>query len=125
MSGGQRNRDHYFLQVLTLRLREKNLIIIRCPRDVVCAGHLLELQQHNESPPSISRQTGANGGQRGTDLLRQESRWAGEASGPGLVTPRARPLTGKFTGGRHQLDQAIGENWCVKGVRVQNGGGRR
>lgn len=48
-----------------------------------------------------------------TNLLRQEARWAREASGPGLVTIRARPLTGQFTGGRDQLDQAIGEDWCV------------
>lgn len=55
-------------------------------------------------------------------LLWQESRGAGEAPGPGPVALRAGPLGGALAGRRHQLDQAVGEDGRVKGVRAESGG---
>lgn len=74
---------------------------------------LLRLNEENPAPPSAC----------GPNLLRQESCGAREASGPGLVAPRARPLPGGLAGGRDQLDQAVGEDWCVKVVGAEDGGG--
>lgn len=60
----------------------------------------------------------------GTNLLWQQPGGSGKAPRPGAVTLQPGPLAGTLAGGGDELDQAVGEDGGVEGVRVHAGGRR-